>query len=149
MSPKGQPTYRATNRDPMGVMMHPTGLGHSNSEGGDVFRDQAQAQNIDPKQFGITTTGDATTGRVVAHVVEPTTAGNTAVRQSTESKSVTIYLHDLFANTPGLRPETRCWCPIKPDVDAAGQPCIIIYLRGLDERRSTAKKAKAATEPRG
>ena len=134
-----QPVYRATTRDPMGIMISPTGLGVSNAAGYDAFCSQAKTQTFDPKQFGIIAGGDEGTGRVMAWVVEPTTPGNTAVRLNTQKKTATIYLHALFAAKPGLRPDTRRWCPMKPDVDSDGLPCIVIYLRGLDERKATRK----------
>lgn len=136
-----KPTHRATTRDPMGAYVYPTGLVYTNVAGAEVVRDQAVDLKLDPKQIAVILGGDETNNQVLVYLVDPLTAGAVAVREDAQRKTLTMYLHELFAAKPSLRPDQARWCAMRPDVDTDGIPCLLISLRVALEPRRTKRKA--------
>ena len=136
----GKPTFRFVPRDPMGIKVYPTGLAETNVEGAAVFAERAKGLGVDLKQLAVKFGGDENTSQVITWPVKPMTPGAVAVRYDEKKKTMTLYMHQLFAEKPALRPDETRWCVLQPDTDSEGAPCVLISLRVALERRKTTRK---------
>lgn len=134
------------NRDPEGAKVSPTGLVEVNVAGTELIDSIAMAKRLDLNKYAILFGGDEETGQAAALVVEPNTPGAKPVRRNTASRTITLYMNDLFREQPRLRPTSERWCALSREPDGRDGHFIIIHLNVALERRSSTRR-KAAEKP--
>lgn len=139
----GKPKQRATNRDPMGLLVHPTGLAPTNVEGAEAIDGLAESLGYKEKAYSAVFAGNEATNQVLVYITNTKAAGATAVRHNKGRDTITLYLHELFDVKPGLRPEKKRWCRMEQVTDHLGVPCFVISLRVALEQKKGIGKARA------
>ena len=113
----------------------PSGTGDVNVAGAEVFDAVAKEEKLEPTNYGLVFGGDAKAGQVAAVAVDPETTGATPVRHNPKRKTLTIYLNELFDETPELRPTGAKNCSFDVKPDGGGGTYILIHLnQGLPKR---------------
>ena len=143
------PSAGTANRDPMGILLYPSGRGVVNVGGYEGCNHLAANLHLDVERFAVKFGGHEATNQVACFLVDPATPGAIAVRRNKARKTLTIYMHNLFKEMPRLRPATRRWCALGVETEENSQ-AMVIYLGVALERRTVARgssSAKSAPEP--
>ena len=145
---KSHPTERGVVRDPMAFKVRPTGLATSNVNGAGAVFQLAKDLGLDPERFGIKLGGDEAEGQVALWAVSPTAPGATGFGYNTDTKTMSLYMHDLFQAKPALRPDGVRWCSMQRGLDDEGAQCLIISLRVTPILRKGGPRGKHAGGPK-
>lgn len=137
-----------SQRDPAGVKVSPTGIAIVNVAGTEALAGLARAEGLDEKTYSMVFGADAAAGQVAAVAVDPDTAGATAIRRDPRKKTVTLYLADLFDQSPELRPPSARWCPIELKPDGGAGHFVLIHLNQGLQRRTTRRAHAMAPAPK-
>ena len=137
----GKPVQRAVNRDPMGALVHPTGLAPTNVEAAAAMDSLAESLGFKAQTYTTVCAGNEATNQVLVYIADTKAAGATAVRHNAAKDTLTLFLHELFEAKPGLRPEKKRWCRMEQVIDHRGIPCFVISLRVALEQKKGGRKA--------
>lgn len=132
-------------RDPAGGMLTPTGILDVNVAGTELFDRVAELQSLKTDEYGCVFGGDETRRQVAAVLRLPGEEdGVSAVRRSTDRKTITLYLSEVLADMPSLRPATTMWCRITKEPDGKDGFYLAIHLNTALEPGPVRHRVKPA-----
>jgi len=144
----------SARRNPPKAVVTPTGLSETNTAGADLFTKRALAESLDPKTYKTSYAVDTETGFIYIYTVSPQTVDSVSVRRDTKKHTITLYLEDVFDDTPDFRPTARRECDLSEGADQDGVACVVLAIRGslikpkgsASQREAAANKETAATK---
>lgn len=116
------------DRDPAGARVSPAGYTVTNSAGTFLLDSLVIRKGLDVENYALEYGFNLERMQVALYPVAPKTFGSAPVRRSGERRETVIYLKPLFRHVPDIRPESRRTCVLYEEVDAAGEPCIVLAL---------------------
>ena len=128
------PFVGIANRDPMGMLIYPSGRGVANVAGSEALNHLAIDAHLDVERFAVKFGCHEETNQVACFVVDPLTPGAVAVRRDKGHPTITLYMHNLFKDMPKLRPTSKRWCTLSVERDGTTGAAIILLGVALARR---------------
>lgn len=116
------------DRDPAGARVSPAGYTVTNSAGTFLLDGLVIRKGLDVDNYALEYGFNLERMQVALYPVPAKSFGSAPIRRSGERRETVIYLKPLFRHVPDIRPESRRTCVMFEEVDAAGEPCIVLAL---------------------
>jgi len=127
-------------RVPGGAKVTRTGVTPVNVAGTELMNDVAVQPGLEPGKYGVLLGGNEVKRQVCCVPVFGSTQGAAPIRRSGDGRTITLYLNELFADMPRLRPRSTRWCTMERMPDGGGGEVVLINLNMGLPRNATPRR---------